>query len=48
MLFFITYHVEQFIERFKRPLGEFSEQVVEAAHQKFNQICSPAAYSDFE
>ena len=31
-------HLEQFIERQKKPLGEFSEQVVEAAHQKLDQI----------
>ena len=31
-------HLEQFIERQKKPSGEFSEQVVEAAHQKLDQI----------
>ena len=31
-------HVEEFIDRKKRPLGKYSEQVVEVAHQKLNQI----------
>ena len=31
-------HLEDFIDRQKRPLGEFSEQVVEAAHQKLDKI----------
>ena len=31
-------HLEDFIERQCRPLGEFSEQVVEAAHQKLDKI----------
>ena len=31
-------HLEDFIERQKRPLGEFSEQVVEACHQKLDKI----------
>ena len=30
--------LKQFIEKQKKPLGEFSEQVVEAAHQKLDQI----------
>ena len=31
-------HLEEFIERQGRPLGEFSEQVVEATHQKLDKI----------
>ena len=31
-------HLEEFIIRKNRPLGEFSEQVVEAAHQKLDKI----------
>ena len=31
-------HLEDFIERHKKPLGEFSEEVVEAAHQRLDQI----------
>ena len=31
-------HVEDFIETQGKPLGEFSEQVVEAAHQKLDKI----------
>ena len=31
-------HLEEFIERQGKPLGEFSEQVVEAAHQKLDKI----------
>ena len=31
-------HVEDFIVTQKKPLGEFSEQVVEAAHQKLDKI----------
>ena len=31
-------HLEDFIERQQRPLGEFSEQVVEACHQKLDKI----------
>ena len=31
-------HLEDFIERQKKPLGEFSEEVVEAAHQRLDQI----------
>ena len=31
-------HLEEFIERQKKPLGEFSEEVVEAAHQRLDQI----------
>ena len=31
-------HLEEFIIRKNRPLGEFSEQVVESSHQKLKQI----------
>ena len=31
-------HLEDFIETQRKPLGEFSEQVVEAAHQKLDKI----------
>ena len=31
-------HVPEFIKRQKKTLGEFSEQVVESAHQKLDQI----------
>ena len=31
-------HLEEFIERQGRPFGEFSEQVVEATHQKLDKI----------
>ena len=31
-------HVQQAIERTGKALGEFSEQVVEATHQKFNTV----------
>ena len=31
-------HLEEFIERQKKPMGEFSEEVVEAAHQRLDQI----------
>ena len=31
-------HLEEFIERQIKPLGEFSEEVVEAAHQRLDQI----------
>ena len=41
-------HVEQFIDRFKRPLGEFREQVVEAAHQKINQLWEWYCVKDVE
>ena len=41
-------HVEEFIERQKRPLGEYSEQVVEAAHQKLNQIWEWYTVKDVE
>ena len=34
----IIEHLEEFINRQKRPCGEFSEQVVEAAHQKLDKI----------
>ena len=31
-------HLVPFIERQRKPLGEFSEQVLEAAHQKLDKI----------
>ena len=31
-------HLEDFIQCQKKPLGEFSEEVVEAAHQRLDQI----------
>ena len=34
----ITSHLADFIERQKRPLGEFTEEVVEAAHQRLDKI----------
>ena len=31
-------HVPEFIERHKKPLGQFSEQVVESCHSKFDKL----------
>ena len=31
-------HLEDFIERHKKPLGGFTEEVVEAAHQRLDKI----------
>ena len=31
-------HLEEFLSKRNRPLGEYSEQVVEASHQKLKQI----------
>jgi len=34
----ITDHLKDFIERQNKPLGEFTEEVVEAAHQRLDKI----------
>ena len=31
-------NLEDFVERQKKPLGEFSEEVVESAHQRLDKI----------
>ena len=41
-------HLEEFIIRKNRPLGEFSEQVVEASHQKLKQIWEWYIVKDLE
>ena len=41
-------HVPEFIKRQKKPLGEFSEQVVESAHQKLDQIWQWYIVKDLE
>ena len=41
-------HLEEFIIRKNRPLGEFSEQVVESSHQKLKQIWEWYIVKDLE
>ena len=41
-------HVPYFIEKHKKPLGEFSEEVVEATHQKFDTVWSSYKVKDVE
>ena len=41
-------HLEEFIIRKNRPLGEFSEQVFEAGHQKLKQISEWYIVKDLE
>ena len=44
----IFYHLEEFSIRKNRPLGEFSEQVVESSHQKLKQIWEWYIVKDLE
>ena len=41
-------HVPHFIKKHKKPLGEFSEEVVEATHQKFDTVWKCYEVKDVE